>query len=439
MSQADTIPIPWPNSLWAFNAPPIETNPTLSESIQADVTVVGAGFTGLRAALELAKSGSSIVVLDARDVGWGASGRNGGQVNPMMPFNSPQKLRKLVGDKFFERLTEVSLNSADELFKLIRDNQIQCQARQNGWLRVLHSPKAKKSAFADVSSWNNFGAGMQILERDEVKRLSGSPVYTSAVLTPRGGAVQPMMLAQGLAAACKSHGVRIHGQSPVTNIRRLDGCWRVEAGHVEAGHGSVTSQWVVIGTNGYTDHLIAGLDKTIIPLTPIQIATEPLAEEEIESILPGGQTISDSRRVIMYARKEPDNRIIYGGLGRTDRQGNLLGFDWLKKDATRVFPQLKGVRWTHQWGGNIAITDDHLPHLHEPQPGILIGLGYNGRGVAMSHVMGRVMAERVLGMTPEMLPFPTTAIRAVTHRQFKMIGLRSAIAFLRFLDWLETH
>ena len=423
-----------PNSLWAFNAPPIETNPTLSESIQADVTVVGAGFTGLRAALELAKSGSSVVVLDARDVGWGASGRNGGQVNPMMPFNSPQKLRKLVGDKFFERLTEVSLNSADELFKLIRDNQIQCQARQNGWLRVLHSPKAKKSAFADVSSWNNFGAGMQILEGDEVKYLSGSPVYTGAVLTPRGGAVQPMMLAQGLAAACKSHGVHIHGQSPVTTIRRLDGCWRVEA-----GHGSVTSQWVVIGTNGYTDHLISGLDKTIIPLTPIQIATEPLAEELIESILPGGQTVSDSRRVIMYARKEPDNRIVYGGLGRTDRQGNLRGFDWLKKDAARVFPQLKGVRWTHQWGGNIAITDDHLPHLHEPQPGILIGLGYNGRGVAMSHVMGRVMAERVLGMAPEMLPFPTTAIRAVTHRQFKMIGLRSAIAFLRFLDWLETR
>ena len=438
MSQADTIPIPWPNSLWAFNAPHFETNSALSDSIQADVTVVGAGFTGLRAALELAKSGSSVVVLDARDVGWGASGRNGGQVNPMMPFNSPQRLRKLVGDKFFERLTETSLNSADELFKLIRDNQIQCQARQNGWLRVLHSPKAKRSAFADVASWNNFGAGMQILEGDEVKHLSGSPVYTGAVLTPRGGAVQPMMLAQGLAAACKSHGVHIHGQSPVTTIRRLDGCWRVEA-----GHGSVTSGWVVIGTNGYTDHLIAGLDKTIIPLTPIQIATEPLAEEVVESILPGGQTISDSRRVIMYARKEPDNRpnnrIIYGGLGRTDRQGNLVGFDWLKKDAARVFPQLKGVRWTHQWGGNIAITDDHLPHLHEPQPGILIGLGYNGRGVAMSNVMGRVMAERVLGMAPEMLPFPTTAIRAVTHRQFKMIGLRSAIAFLRFLDWLETR
>lgn len=434
MQQTQESPDQTQVALWKTTAPETELNLPLAGEERADVTVIGAGFTGLRAALELAKSGASVRVLDAQDVGWGASGRNGGQVNPMMPFNSPEKLRALVGTKFFERLTETSLGSADELFAVIRDNQIECQARQNGWLRVLHSASAKRKAAADLSAWNAFGAGMEIVEGAELAHLSGSPAYSSGVLTPRGGAVQPLMLAQGLAAACKRQGVSIHGQSAVTNMRRAEDRWRIET-----RQGAVTSDWVIVATNGYTDQLVPRLSKTIIPLTPIQIATDPLPGAEIASILPKGQTISDSRRVIMYARREPDNRIVYGGLGRIDRTGRFTGFAWLKKDAARVFPSLADVHWSHHWGGRIAMTEDHLPHLHEPQPGLLVGLGYNGRGVAMSNVMGRVMAQRVSGASPDTLPFPAIPIRVFGNRQVKMMGLSTAMSFMRFLDWLESR
>jgi sarcosine oxidase len=426
--------IDWHPSLWAKTCPAMPRNEALNGRHQADVGVVGAGFTGLRAALKLPEGGCSVIVLDAGDVGWGASGRTGGQVNPMLPFNSPKMLRALVGETYFERITAASLNSADELFALIDRYGIDCQARQKGWLRVLHNDRVRAKAEADLREWNAFGADMRLVDGAEVARLSGTTAYQSGVVAPRGGAVPPMRLALGMAEACKAAGVRIHGQSRVVGLSRSGAGWQVAT---EAG--TVTSDWVILATNGYTDQLQPGLRRSIMPLSPIQIATEPLPASVIESLLPEGHTISDSRRVIMYARREPDNRMVYGGLGRKGRNGGLSGFDWLQKDAERVFPQLKGANWTSRWGGQIALTDDHLPHLHEPESGLLAGLGYNGRGVAMSNVMGRVMAARVLGTAPDALPFPTTDIKAVRFREAKLFGMGPAIGAMRFMDWLETR
>ncbi|WP_232823108.1 NAD(P)/FAD-dependent oxidoreductase [Oceanibium sediminis] len=420
--------------LWRDTAPAGEDHPPLSGDHRADVTVIGAGFTGLRAALMLAEAGTRVIVLDAGDVGYGASGRTGGQVNPMLPFNTPNRLRALLGPVYFERLAQTSLGSADELFALIERYRIDCQPRQNGWLRVLHSPRALKEARAGMAAWNAFGAGMEEVDGATLAKLSGTTAYRAGVLTPRGGAVQPLALARGLAEAAKSRGAAIHGQSAVTTLERRDGAW-----HVRTARGAVTSDWVIVATNGYTGGLIPTLPRSILPVTPAQIATDPLPDEVISSILPGGHTISDSRRIIMYARREPDGRMIFGGLGQRGRDGRVGGFDWLARDAARVFPQLAQVRWRYRWSGVIALTDDHLPHLHEPEPGLLAGLGYNGRGVAMANVMGRVMAERVLGAAPETLPFPLSPIRAMPLRGARIAGMGSAIKVLRLLDRLETR
>ncbi|MEO9825873.1 MAG: FAD-binding oxidoreductase [Paracoccaceae bacterium] len=420
-------------SLWQKTAPPAPANPSLVENTTADVTIIGAGFTGLRAALYLAEAGSRVVVLDAGDVAYGASGRTGGQVNPMLPFNTPKQLQGLLGDTYFERLTETALGSADELFDLIKTYQIECQARQNGWLRVMHNDRALTQATEGVNAWNAHGAGMEILGREDIFKLSGSRAYASGVVTPKGGAVQPMSLAQGVADAARQRGVKIHGRSAVTDLEQAGDKWIATT-----DGGRVTSDWVVVATNGYTDSLIPGLAKSVLPLTPIQMATDPLPEDVIGSVLPGGHTISDSRRVIMYARREPDNRMVYGGFGKVAKDGTATGFDWLIKDANRVFPQLKGVDWTSRWWGRVALTDDHLPHLHEPKKGLLVGMGYNGRGVAMSHVMGRVLAERVLGAAPETLAFPTSPVRAFPYRSVTMAGMGTAVWFMRFLDFIES-
>ncbi|WP_420336448.1 NAD(P)/FAD-dependent oxidoreductase [Roseibium sp.] len=424
----------WPVSLWRQTETLTPPNPVLTSLVETDVTIIGAGLTGVSSALFLSEAGLNVTVLDAKDVGWGASGRSGGQVNPMLPFNSVERVRKLVGDAFFEKITHASLNSADDLFALIRKYQIRCGARQTGWLRVLHSNRARKSAETDVASWNRYGADMQIIDGAEVKRLSGTNHYKTGVVTPRGGAVQPYELTCGLARAAESAGAHFYGQSPVLKIERSGEAWVCTT-----PQGSVTSSWVLIATNGYTKDVVPGLANTIIPMNPIQVATEPLDKSIADTILPEGHTISDSRRIIMYARREPDNRLVYGGLGRKKPDGTLTGFDWLKRDAVSVFPQLSGVRWTYEWGGTIAITGDHLPHIHQPKQNMLIGLGYNGRGVAMSVVVGRSLAERVLGKGTSDLPLPLTDIKPFPFRSAKLAGMGTAIWLMRLLDRIESR
>jgi glycine/D-amino acid oxidase-like deaminating enzyme len=424
----------FPDSLWVNTATQLEPNPALEGDVSCDVVVIGAGFTGLRAALELGEAGSRVVVLDAGDVGWGASGRTGGQVNPMLPFNTPDKLVKLVGPQYFERLTETSLESADALFALIEKYRIDCQARQKGWLRVDHCDKARKVSASNTEIWNRHGANMQVVEGDEVARLSGSNIYRSGVVSPRGGAVQPLSLARGLARAAMVAGAAIHGQSPVTGLVETTAGWTVKT-----DLGSVSAEWVVLATNGYTDGLSKGLAETIIPLVPVQIASDPLPAQQIDSILPQGHTISDTRRVIMYARREPDNRMVFGGHGKLDANNNFGGHEWLIRDVERIFPQLVDVNWRYRWGGHIAITEDRLPHFHEPKKGLIAGLGYNGRGVAMSHAMGLCLAQRVLGAAPESLPFPTTAIKSIPFRAMQMMGKGPVIEMMRFLDYLESR
>jgi glycine/D-amino acid oxidase-like deaminating enzyme len=429
----------FPDSLWVDTATQLDSNPALEGDTGCDVVVVGAGFTGLRAALQLGEAGSRVIVLDAGDVGWGASGRNGGQVNPMLPFNTPDKLMKLVGSQYFERLTETSLNSADALFDLIRKYDIDCQARQNGWLRVDHCEQARKESANNTEIWNRHGADMHVVEGDEVARLSGSRIYQSGVVAPKGGAVQPLSLARGLARAALACGVTIHGQTPVIGLREAGKGWEVKT-----ATGNVSAEWVVFATNGYTDGLCSGLAESIIPLVSIQIATDPLLPQQIDSILAEGHTISDTRRVIMYSRREPDDRFVYGSVGKFRANEQFGGFDWLLRDALRVYPQLGDinlgeVNWRFRWGGQIAITKDRLPHFHEPRKGLIAGLGYNGRGVAMSHVMGLTLAQRVLGATPESLPFPSTAIKSMPFRAIQMMGKGSVIQMMRMLDYLESR
>jgi len=419
-------------ALWQVTAPDRAPGTPLEQDLSCDVAVVGAGFTGLRAALALAEAGSAVAVFDAGDVGYGAAGRSGGQVNPMLPAPRPEDLRRAVGNTYFERLAKISLGSAKELFDLVQRYEINCDARQHGWLRVDHCPAARDQARSAARAWNEFGAGFEFLDGDEVHSLTGSPAYRSATLSPKGGAVQPLALVRGLARAAEKRGVKVYARSAVTGLERVDQRWTMTA----AGQ-RVTADRVLLATNGYTDGLFAGLKRSVLPLTSLQIATEPLSDEEIAPILPGGHTISDTRRMIMYARREPDRRLVFGGMGYRTPLGGKGGFRWLFRDVKRIFPSVRPESWRFRWGGQLAITEDRVPHFHEPAPGLLAGLGYNGRGVAMSLVMGRVLAERTLGADPASLPFPVTPIQRMRFRNTQVAGAGAAMSFLRLRDSLE--
>lgn len=421
-----------PDSLWGAKLGAVAPNPPLAGDITSDVTVIGAGFTGLRAAHKLAEAGTDVVVLDAGDVGFGASGRNGGQVNPILPFNGPEQVLNHVGATYFERLAEVSLGSADSLFGYIDKYQIDCEARQNGWLRVDHCDKAKQISRKNAQAWNHHGADIEFVEAEALQKLTGSSAYQSGIFAPRGGAIQPLALAQGIARVAKSAGARIYGSTHAHRLVQLSDGWKIET-----PKGSVTSKWVIFASNGYSDGLLQGLKSALIPFVSVQIATPRLPADVIDSILPGGQTLSDTRRVIIYTRREPDDRIVIGSHGNLRRDGSLSGFDWLKKDAIRIFPQLKAVEWEYAWGGKLAITDDRLPHFHEPAKGLIAGMGYNGRGVAMSNVMGTVLADRALGAAQDSLPFPVSPIKKVPFRNVQMLGKSTAVWWMQMLDRRE--
>ncbi|UWQ90685.1 FAD-binding oxidoreductase [Rhodobacteraceae bacterium M382] len=421
------------NSLWRVTAPKPPIGLGASGDLCCDVLVVGGGFTGLRAALELAEAGTDVIVLEAETLGYGASGRSGGQVNPMLPVTYPADLRRAVGDVYFDRMADVSLRSADDLFDLVRKYQIACDARQNGWVRCNHCDKARTAWEKAARLWNAFGAGFEFLGQTDVQRLTGASGYGSAVLSPKGGAVQPLSLVYGLAAAAVAAGARIIEGARASQPRREGADWVLNI-----DQGQVRAQSIIVATNGYTDDLIPGLKRSILPLTPVQIATEPLSDDQIGPILAQGHTISDTRRLIMYARRETGNQMVFGGIGFRKPFGGTGGFRWLLQDAPRIFPSLKGVKWTYRWGGEIALTSDHVPHLHEPEPGIFAGLGYNGRGVAMSLVMGKVLAQRALGAGAESLPFPVTGMRNYRFRDIQVRGAGLAMGLMRVRDKLEA-
>ncbi|MEO1192018.1 MAG: FAD-dependent oxidoreductase [Pseudomonadota bacterium] len=419
-------------SLWADTAPAAYEADRLEGPFGCDVAIVGAGFTGLRAALALAEAGTRVAVFEAGAVGHGASGRSGGQVNPLLPVARPGDLRRAVGPVHFERLARASLGSADALFTLVRDYQIDCQARQCGWLRADHSPKARQSARAAAKAWIPFGLEAEEVEGDTVTDLSGSPLYRSGLVLPRGGAVQPLALVRGLARAATQAGAKIYESTRVTGLSRGAGGWTVTLGKTQ-----VTADSVILATNGYSDGLLPGLRTTLLSLSPIQMATGPLPQALLDEILPQGHTIADTRRCIIYARREPGGQLVFGGIGRRDRHGRYRGFAALEREAYRVFPQLRGQPWQRRWGGQIAVTQDRIPHFYEPQTGLFAGLGYNGRGVALSLVMGAELAKRALGAPAEDLVFPRTEMSAMPFHGLQSRGAAMALAWMRFRDGLE--
>lgn len=418
-------------SLWAATAAPAPAAAPLSGERRADVVVIGGGFTGLRAALVLAEAGSDTVVLEAAESGWGASGRNGGQVNPLLPENTPESVAATIGGEAAEKLCRLAMDSADELFALIQRTGIHCDPRQEGWLRLAHCRAAGRTWIRQCESWIKAGADIEIIEGERLASLTGSRAYTMGSLARRGGAVQPLFLARGLAEKAIAAGAVIHGSTPALNLERGEGRWTVTT-----PNGLVAADKVLLCTNGYTDKLWPGLAKSVVSLTSAQVASEPLPADIRDSILPGGQTFSDTRRTVLYGRREPDGQLLLGSIGRGDA-GTAADFTRIQREAVRVFPQLAGVKWGYQWGGRIAVTEDHLPHLHEPAPGLLVGFGYNGRGVAMGTVMGRVLAELALGKDPADLPFPITPVRSYPFGAFTGIGIPLVVAWMGMRDRID--
>ncbi|MCC5984521.1 MAG: FAD-binding oxidoreductase [Rhodobacteraceae bacterium] len=420
--------------LWAATACEVapEAMPLEGEA-SADVAIIGGGFTGLSTGLHLAEAGVDAVVLEAAAFGYGASGRNGGQVNPGLKWGLSE-LEARFGE-VGARLFRLGDTAPDFLAALVQRLQLPCRFRRDGVLRLSHTAAAATAARADAESLRARGIDAVPLDPEDAARYSGTDYYCGGLLDPRGGSVHPLDLVRSLAHAGRSAGLRLHAHSPATALERHGAGWRIET-----SGGRLCARSVVIATNGYSDALVPGLARSLLPVNSFQIATAPLPPEVASTILPGGQTAFDSRRLIVYFRKSPDNRLVYGGRASfsSDRETGTDTGDYaaIHQAMIETFPQLSGIAIAHRWTGLVCITPDFLPHYHRPAEGLHAVVGFNGRGVALSVHAGAWLAGQVTGQPMPDVGMPCTPIRPLPFHTLRAPLLNLAMRGQQLLDRL---
>jgi glycine/D-amino acid oxidase-like deaminating enzyme len=418
-----------PDSLWASTAEPAPDTPPLRESASFDVAIVGAGFTGLSTALHLAERGVKVCVLDAAVPGWGASGRNGGQVIPGLKYD-PDELVQRFGETAGNRLVEAVGSAADNVFDLIGRYGIECAAVRRGWIQPAPSPAMLETVTRRALQWAARGVKISLLDGAEVCRRLGTTSYIGGWVDHRAGSIQPLSYARGLARAALSLGVAVHERTSVSRLTRNERGWRVET----HGGAVVEAQRVVIATNGYTGALWPGLRQSVIAANSFIVATQPLPPGIGDDILRGGEVASDSRRLLLYFRRDAAGRLLMGGRGPFSEPRASGDWAHLKRAVELMYPQLKGISYEYQWAGRIAITADFLPHIHEPAPGLSIALGYNGRGIAMATTVGKYLAERMCGKSPAAFPFAVTPVRSIPFHGLQRFYITAGVAWYRLMD-----
>ena len=381
--------------------------PILSEAIEADVCVVGAGFSGVSAALHLAESGFKVVILEAARVGFGASGRNGGQL-----VNSYSRdidtIERRYGKVEGQAFGEMAFEGADIIRERIARYDIQCGYRPGGIFAALNAKQLKELAEQKVL-WERFGnQQLELLDARGIREHIQSDVYTGGLLDHSGGHVHPLNLLLGQLAAFESLGGRVFEDSRVTGLDRAD------PAVVSTAQGQVTARYVLLAGNAYMGGLIPELAARTMPCGTQIAVTEPLPQSVAQALLPTGHCVEDCNYKLDYYRVTEDNRLLYGG-GVTYGGGDPASIErFIRGRLEKTFPQLTGVAFDYTWGGDFLLTLSRLPQFGRLRPNIYYTQGYSGHGVTTTHLAGRLVGEAIRGQAERFdafarlnhLPFP---------------------------------
>jgi glycine/D-amino acid oxidase-like deaminating enzyme len=416
---------PLPRSLYAETARPAVATPPLDGDRRVDVCVIGGGFTGLSAALHLAQQGVDVAVLEAHEPGWGASGRNGGQVNPGLKHD-PDQVEADFGADLGRRMVALSGDAPNVVFRLIERHQIECDALQSGTVRAALSARDAAAVRASAEQGRRRGGPVELLDRDAVRAATGTERYACAMLDRRGGQVNPLGYARGLAQAAMQAGASVHGATPALEVKR-NSIW-----NVRTPTGAVRADKLILATNGYADDVWPGLRRSLVPVFSGIVASEPLAEP----LMPMRPSLYEIGRVTVYYRFDRANRLLMGGRSVQRDIAEPRELQYLIDYAERLWPKVRGVNWTHAWSGQLAITPDHYPHVHEPDESVLVFLGYNGRGVAMSTAMGPQLARRVIGGKTATIDMPITTMKEIPLHALWRSAVKARVVYGRIRDWL---
>ena len=383
----------YPDSWYVATADGIQDRPRLEEGLTADVCVIGGGFTGLSAALNLAELGKSVVLLEAERIGFGASGRNGGLVG------SGQRIEVMDAEKQFgyersRQLWNFAELAKDEIRNRVAQHDISCDL-QNGQFVGVHKRSYVGWAreLADVLTERYNYPYCSSVERDDVPNYVATDNYYEGFYDPEALNLHPLNYTLGLARAADKAGVRIFENSRVTTYSRTD------PAIVKTATGQVKASFIVLACNGYLGNLEPRSAGKIMPINNFMIATEPLGAERARELISGRFGVHDTRFVVNYYRISDDHRLLFGG-GENYRPGFPKDIGkFVRPYMLRIFPQLKDVGIDYAWGGTLSVTVNRLPHLGRLEPNVFFGQGYSGHGVSTANFAGKVIAEAVAGVS----------------------------------------
>jgi glycine/D-amino acid oxidase-like deaminating enzyme len=410
---------------------------------QADVAIIGAGFTGLSAARTLAKSGASVAVFDAQTIGWGASSRNGGMVLTGLKLPASTLIPRY-GKEATARMYAASLESIDFVEKLVREENIACDFARCGHLEVACKPKHfddfRRSADETARHFNHRHR-QRLIPRDQLQSEIGSAIYHGGLVDESSAGVNPARLVAGLASAAERAGAAIFEQSHLEEIQReVARGWKIAT-----QRGTLRAQNVFVATSGYTSRVTPTLQKKIIPIGSYIIVTEVLPEKLAAELSPRNRMIFDSKNYLYYYRLTPDRRMLFGGRAAFFPETSSTirrSAEILRRGMLTVYPQLRDAKIEYVWGGTLDFAFDIMPHAGQLD-GLHFSLGYAGHGVAMSTYLGDKIAHSILNSREgnsggnenpfAQIPFPSAPLGLYNGRPW---FLPVAGVWYKILDWL---
>ncbi len=404
-----------PETLWHATARPLQDLAAIMCAIEADLLVIGGGFAGLSTALHAAEDGLSVVLVEAHHIAWGASGRNAGFVVPNFAKVDPAGIRAALGAPG-ERLIAMAAGSGDLVFDLIRRHAIDCDGHQTGWIQPSHSDAAFAKAQSRVRQWSTLQRPVEVLDADAVTALTGVAGWRGGWIDRSGGVLNPVGYARGLAVAAAKAGAQLHEQTPVLGLERKGQDWLATT-----PGGSVQARRVVMATNAYAGTLWPGLARSFFPLRVFQVATQPLPLSVRTRLLPGGQSVSDTRRNLFTFRFDAQNRLISGGMHFLSPGAETRVPRTIHRRLAQVLdlPDLPPLAYA--WSGMASVMPDYLPRLVELGPNLIAGFACNGRGIALSTAMGCELSDWATGKELASLAIPVKVATEIPfHALFRL-------------------